>query len=625
MQPHSRTIFALFDSKRRYVIPMFQRQYVWSEDRQWAPLWADIERKAIERLSWSERVVPGREPDELPIPHFLGAIVIDLIRTYGNEVQAHTVIDGQQRLTTFQLFLAAFRDVARKEAVAEYADEVESYIHNTGVMANRSVELYKVWPTNFDQDQYKLSIDAGALAKIQEKYAAPRSYLSPRMIQGYAFFYRAIEDFVRRPKLRDSDAVAVDAGARIKLLFETLQNDLELVSIELSGKDDPQVIFETLNARGEPLLPSDLLRNYLFWKASRERAVSIDDLYNEYWKELDSPFWKVEEKQGRLKRPRIDLFLQNFLQAKRATEVNVGRLFYEYKEWSQKQAGYQTVSAELRDIHVYAGAFKPLLDLSAQGVFGDFVKLLHILDVKTVFPFILWLKMEANLSEDELLAVLADVESYLVRRMICGLTPKNYNNVFLGWIAKLKGQPVSRESIRKVMGEGQSDTSLWPSDARFKESWINAPLYSQIKPSGRLQYLLRRLEQAVRTKMHEQVTIQSGLTIEHVMPEAWIDHWPLRSGEKGRSVLERFVTPSPESTERDQRLHTIGNLTLLTSSANPSLGKLPFLEKRQKIEGYSLLALNSYFAGKQKWDEDDIQVRAEMLFAEARGIWPHPN
>ncbi len=113
---------------------------------------------------------------------------------------------------------------------------------------------------------------------------------------------------------------------RIQCLFESLQYDLQVVSIELEGRDDPQVIFETLNARGEPLLPSDLLRNYLFWRASREKA-DLTALYRTYWASFDTEFWKAEEKQGRLRRPRVDLFFANLLQAKTTGEVNMGRLY----------------------------------------------------------------------------------------------------------------------------------------------------------------------------------------------------------------------------------------------------------------------------------------------------------
>src|SRR5436853_5571517 len=107
----------------------------------------------------------------------------------------------------------------------------------------------------------------------------------------------------------------VETEKRISALFDTFRHDIQIVSIELEGHDDPQVIFETLNARGEPLLPSDLLRNYFFWRASREHA-ELQGLYDKYWSHFDSEFWKREEKQGRLTRPRVDLFFYNFLQVK---------------------------------------------------------------------------------------------------------------------------------------------------------------------------------------------------------------------------------------------------------------------------------------------------------------------
>ena len=150
---------------------------------------------------------------------------------------------------------------------------------------------------------------------------------------------------------------AVIASSR--MLYETLQYDLQVVSIELEGRDDPQVIFETLNARGEPLLPSDLLRNYLFWRANRQKA-QLDELYKKHWASFDSEFWKQEEKQGRLKRPRVDLFFANLLQMKTAAEVNMGRLFHEYKEWSEKIAKYPTVREELVDISTHAAIFYAL-------------------------------------------------------------------------------------------------------------------------------------------------------------------------------------------------------------------------------------------------------------------------
>jgi len=142
MKPYSRSIFDLFDGKCRYEVPLFQRQYVWNFEDHWQPLWEDIERKFVQRLNGSPST-----------PHFLGAMVLDQRRVYGNAVPVQLVIDGQQRLTTFQIFLSAFRDVCAAEGQQAYADECVRYLMNTGIMENEKIERYKLWPTNLDRKQ----------------------------------------------------------------------------------------------------------------------------------------------------------------------------------------------------------------------------------------------------------------------------------------------------------------------------------------------------------------------------------------------------------------------------------------------------------------------------------------
>lgn len=132
MKPFSRSVIDLFDGKKRYVIPMFQRQYTWREDRQLGRIWVDLKARTEQRLD-----------NKTTSPHFLGAIVISLLPTFGRQVQAYDVIDGQQRLTTFQVLLNAFRDVARA-LESEFADELNKYIVNEGIMEDKSVERYKV-------------------------------------------------------------------------------------------------------------------------------------------------------------------------------------------------------------------------------------------------------------------------------------------------------------------------------------------------------------------------------------------------------------------------------------------------------------------------------------------------
>ena len=419
-------------------------------------------------------------------------------------------------------------------------------------------------------------------------------------------------------------AAQPDLATRIRLLYETLRYDLLLVSIELEGRDDPQVIFETLNARGEPLLPSDLLRNYLFWRANHQKA-DVDALYSSYWQPFDTEFWKKEEKQGRLKRPRVDLYFANLLQLKTTAEVNIGRLFHEYKEWSEKTAKYPSVQDELAEIARYASPFELLLKPSDQDQLSRFAQMLEILDVKTIFPLVMKLIADGNMGDGDLFGTFQDIESYLVRRMVCGLTTKNYNKVFIGWMSKLGNGTITRAAIREVMLEIKGEAGVWPNDASFLVAWTAEPIYLRLKPVSRLEHVLRQLEIEARTNKHEDVTIKRGLTVEHVLPQSWYEFWPLADGSTGRTPEQRLAAPCADSERRDRVLHTIGNLTLLTQSANNSLRNRAFQEKVDKIEGYSLLALNTYFKKLDHWDEASIDSRARHLFEAARTIWPYPN
>ena len=144
-----------------------------------------------------------------------------------------------------------------------------------------------------------------------------------------------------------------------------------------------------------------------------------------------------------------------------------------------------------------------------------------------------------------------------------------------------------------------------------------------------MEYILRCLEIAIRTNKHEKVTIDSKLTVEHVLPQNWLEHWPLPDGSRGLTREERLLTPNPASERRDQVLQTVGNLTLLTGPLNTANLNLSFETKVRQIEGYSLLVLNGYFKERLNeggcWDESSIEERARVTFGLAKDIWPHPS
>lgn len=609
MQAHPRSIFALFDGKRRYIIPLFQRQYVWTKDRQWNPLWEDIRTKADEVLE---------QRADRP-PHFVGAIVINQLRVWGDQVPAHEVIDGQQRLTTFQIVLSALRDVANELGVTAIAEEVLRYTRNDGMMENAAEEKYKVWPTRSDIEHFKSAMDSGSRSALETKYPPQvrRKKLLPRpsMVEAYLFFYEKVHGFIS----------GGDSKERTWAVFSALRDRLQLVSIELEEKDDPQVIFETLNARGEPLLPSDLLRNYIFLRAARQKEA-VKTLYDTHWAPFDmlpddatkpdgARFWKVEERQGRLKRPRLDLFMQHFLSFKTRQEVNPGSLYSEYRDWIGKSKPYATVELELKDLTRLAGLFRQFLLPNTDTRSGVFAARLRDLDTTTVYPLLLGLMVDDRVAPGALDGIITDLESFLVRRMICGRTIKNYNRLFLQIATELNESAaatgaVDRDAFQKVLLAKSGDAVDWPTDEEFEAKWLSKPVYDDLGP-GKTEMVLMALDQALRTKKGEKVTIHGDLTIEHVMPQAWEEHWPRPGGE-------------PSEVARDNVLHTFGNLTLLTSALNTAVSNGPYLTKRPEITVQSSLRLNAYFQAIDAWDEDAITLRGKELLKIAVKVWPRP-
>ena len=360
--------------------------------------------------------------------------------------------------------------MVKEQGLGEFSDELRAYTLNTGVMENEAIEHYKVWPTEFDQPHFRAIIDSGSFAELSNQYPILKKQRltgTPRLIQAYVFFFRSIDSFLKRALVSEhlqSQPIVVE---RVKALFGTFKDNLQIVSIELEGQDDPQVIFETLNARGERLLPSDLLRNYLFWRASKEGA-EVSKLYQRYWRPFDTDFWKLEEKQGRLKRPRVDLFFFNLLQLKTGREVNIGRLYYEYKGWSESTAS-TSIDHELSEIHRYSTELEKLLRPSGDTALGRFAQVLQVFDVKTIFPLAMKLLADGGMEEEELSSILVDFESYLVRRQVCGLTSQGYNQVFVNWIRRLdeNGGEFSQVRLRDIMQSEQANMGLWPDDNRF--------------------------------------------------------------------------------------------------------------------------------------------------------------
>ncbi len=626
------TVSDLFDKPRRYLVPLFQRQYVWSKEGQWEPLWEDIKEQVqvLRRHRTSDPRVPRK--------HFLGAFVLNQAKTLVRQVAASEVIDGQQRLTTLQVMLSSLRDVVEPLGNAFLTTTLNRLTANPDPLSD-PVETYKVWPTNADREDFQALMMAGSAEALKKAYpplhkrkkVQPR----PRLIDAYLFFYEVFSSYLRGDA-EPSHSAGQDAALRPDLaeeLFEALCKHVQLVEIQLEPDDDPQVIFETLNARGVPLEPSDLIRNFVFMHAIR-RGESIESLYAKHWSAFDSApalpgrsetkrFWKDMERQGRLRRSRLDLFLFHYITYRAERELRIGHLFHEFRDWWESTPDRAT-EAELAQMRASSDVFRALLLPDKDTRFGVLAARLRILDITTVYPFMLLVGEHlAQLAAEEIGGVLQDLESYLVRRAVCGLTIKNYNRVFLGLLQGVRKRGgLTRQGLQQELLGLKGDSSLWPDDQLFKRHWLNEPVYSTMG-SARVQMLLAALDQALDTPRQERVRLDEWLTVEHVMPQtAPLDQWPYpESSKRGEGPIDERLL------RRARLMHTAGNLTLLTKPLNSSVSNGPFASKRPEITRQSRLQLNAYFqrfTESDRWDEELILNRGEDLFAVARRVWPYP-
>lgn len=620
MKANAVPLLALFEKKMRLEVPLFQRQYVWSQGLQWEPLWEDISRKFTEFLE-------GRL--DAPV-HFLGAIVLDQKQTPATHVERRMVIDGQQRLTTLQVFLACFRDICRINGATALADECEAFTLNKGMMPDPTVDKFKVWPTKLDRSPFMAAVTAGSAEALETEFPliwkkwARKPEQRPRIVDAYLFFYSELNEFFlgndSEPPLAESFPIA----ERLETCFQALRNALLVVSIDLEPGDDAQVIFETLNARGEPLLPADLLRNYIFLRAARQDE-SQEHLYTTYWEPFDDDFWRAVVSQGRINRPRSDLFMQHYLASQQAIDIPIKHLYAEYRHWIEKDKPFGSVEMELQSLREYREHFRDVIDVAEDRPFSDAARALSAFDIGTAYPLMLHL-LASDCTEDELSEICTIIESYVVRRAVCGLTNKNLNRVFLTLVRTLRRDGTNPERVSGYFNDLRGESAEWPSDATFAEAWLGQDMYRRLN-SIRLSYILGRLSESFHSSKTERLNIDGSLTIEHLMPQSWEAHWPLPSGEAGLTFSELWGAEDEdnrviESRRRNHMLQTIGNLTILTSALNSSVSNSGWVTKKPEVLKNSLLPINLNLSGFDMWDEEAILARGKELLARAIQIWP---
>ncbi|CAN5582218.1 hypothetical protein BH23CHL7_BH23CHL7_16050 [soil metagenome] len=584
---------AVFYKQIQYVVPLYQRPYVWNQRDQWEPLWEDVVQ-AVERHVKAS-------PKSDPVPHFLGAVVLEQLPTQtGKMIDARSVIDGQQRLTTLQLMIAAARSLAIERGLDDTRQAFEDLLFNR--RPKEPGDELKVLPTSSDRIPFRESMDNGVAASTGGQ----------RVHEAYRFFRKAIGEWSMDGA---SDGMA---ARRLQALSEVVWRRLVIVAIDLDRGDNAQVIFETLNARGTPLLAADLIKNHLFQAASAQ-GEQLDELYEQYWRSLDTDWWRDEVTQGRLKRPRLDIFINHWLAMASGAEVVSHQLFPEFKRYVA--AGNKKARDVLADLTRYGVVYERFEKEPRTTPLGRFLERLGVIDVTTAYPALLWLLGPEGLTdESERLPALHAIESWLVRRMLTRQTTKNYNAVFLGLLrhvrqaAKRRGSgPVASDVVDYLAGL-RGESQFWPKAASVRAAIETLPLY-RVLSQGRLRMVMEALEEGLHTGLTERFQLQPNLTIEHVLPQEWEREW----------LLPEDADPMQARFARDEAKHRLGNLTLVTGRLNPKMSNGPWPTKRDALQQYSLLLMSADLRNADSWDESAIAQRGKKLASTALSVWSRPD
>ncbi len=545
----------LLEGSKQYRIPLFQRPYSWQAE-EWTTLWDDIIE--IYEQSQEQELQPG---------HFLGPVVSKALTGTPEGIAPYMVIDGQQRLTTASILLAALRDALQGEGTNLPEKIQDQCLTNRYVSGN---DHFKILPTQADRSAF-FDVVAAEGAKTDADTLVGNAY---------SFFRNA---------LLQGDVEG--SPLNLSRMERVILDGLELVSITLSTDDSEYQIFESLNAKGTPLTQADLLRNYFFMRLPDERQ---QELYDAFWLPM----------QQRLGQRHLETFFRHQYMTG-GDFVREGDI---YQAWRRRldDVPDSALAGELEKLARFSTFYHRLLnpEVEPDPNISERLKRLNRWGGQTMYPFVLWLyeRDELNAVEaEDFERILGVIESFLVRRLFAGVPTNQLNRLF----ARLAHQLPPGDLLAATRAALSEPSRRWPDDEAFREAIHSYPLYTDSRAEQR-RVILEAFELSFE---HKEQAILEGLTVEHVMPQDLTAEWREVLGDGAEGVHTRL-------------LHTLGNLTL--TGYNPELSNRPFDEKRVLFEN-SHLAMNAEIAAEASWGQEEIRARSERLAAKAILLWPGPD
>ncbi|MAN04605.1 MAG: hypothetical protein CMI35_16085 [Owenweeksia sp.] len=556
MEATQAQLLSLLDGKKQFTIPIYQRTYSWHL-KQCQQLFLDIERIGN---------------DESELSHFIGSIVYFKPGTSPvTSVPELLVIDGQQRLTTVSLLLLALTHFLKEHPDFTLEDETWEEIQETYLINKHRKDdsRFKLLLTRKDKTTYTNLVDEMEMTSSHSK----------KVLENYNFF---------KGKIHKENALAVYHGIKKLIIVDViLERD----------KDNPQLIFESLNSTGLDLSQADLIRNYILMGQPMDKQ---NDLYERYWFPMEQSFG---ENIGSLA-----WFIRDYLTMKEASIPRIDQVYEVYKKFLGSKNGFKSVEEAVKSLHRYAKYYVRIALLKEEDpAIAKKLKEITKLKIDTSYPFLLAVYgdfEDEQINKEEFIEIIGMVSNYVFRRAICGIPTNSLNKTFATLYKRIKRETYL-ESVKAafILMDGYR---RFPSDTEFSKELQIKDVYNFRSRN----YLLESLENHNR----KELVNAENYTIEHILPQ-------------NQNVSIQWQNELGEDWERTKAkyLHSLGNLSL--TGYNSELSDRPFSDKKTIPGGFdtSPLFLNESVRAEAKWNEEAILRRASKLADRACLVWKEPT
>lgn len=555
MKASSANLLSVIKGPKQFMIPIYQRTYSWHLS-QCEQLFKDILRIS------SSKNLNG---------HFVGSVVYfqESIQTV-SDVPKLLVIDGQQRLATITLLIAALARFIKENTV------------DIGTNATKLQNYYLFNAEEVGELRFKLLLTRTDKQTLMDllKGVSLSAPVSQRVAENFAFFEK---------KINTENVQDVYNGLmRLFIVDVVLEKDV----------DNPQLIFESMNSTGLDLSQADLIRNYVLMG---QEVTLQTELYEKFWFPMEQGF-------GNEYASRFGWFIRDYLSVKTGSIPKIDLVYDAFKRYVQSEKSPETITDVVRDIFYFSDFYiNMVLHKEPDSELLIAFKRISRLKVDVSHPFLLAVYSDyekGDLSKEEFIETLNLVENYVFRRAICGIPTNSLNKTFANLYKSIQKQDYLN-SVKAAFINLQG-YKRFPSDVEFEQGIAVKDVYN----FRTRNYLLDRLENFDRK---EKVNIDE-YTIEHIMPQNpnLSGEWKVMLGDEWQAIQERY-------------LHTLGNLTL--TGYNSELSDHPFNVKKTMEGGFndSPIRLNESLKTTDVWNESTINARVEKLVVKAKQIWVSPH